>query len=211
MKKFIFALSLAVSTFSYAQNIPPPAPVDNTTSTAPASEAPTSPTPAAATPEQSTSQPNSGERTIPSHFRPDPVSFNAKLGAGISFDPGAFWMIGTVEAQLDKFVAVGPMVQYGYSNSKGSISSTDFLYGSFGPRFTIPIDFLEIGLQAGMGFAYRNVAGFEYVNFLYEASANLDFYILQNLSLGLNYTANFLSSQAETFTSALTFAVTGHF
>lgn len=203
MKKFIFALSLAVSTFSYAQNIPPPAPVDNTTNTAPTSEAPasatTEPSPAPA------SSSGSGERTIPSHFRPDPVSFNAKLGAGISFDPGAFWMIGTVEAQLDKFVAIGPMVQY------GSSSTTDFLYGSFGPRFTIPIDFFELGIQGGLGFAYRNVSGFEFTNFLYQASANLDFYLLENLSLGFNYTANFLSSQAETFTSALTFAVTGHF
>lgn len=203
MKKICLVLCFTIASVASAQPAAPtlpPQPVEAPKSP-PASKPEAAPTPALA-PLGSTSN---KVTSIPTYERPEPVSYNARLGVGSSFGPQALWFDASVETQFDKFVALGPKVQYGTN------STTDFLLGSFGPRFTIPFSYFEFGVNAGFGFAYRNVAGFEFTNFLYEAGANLDLYLFQNMSLGVGYNANFLSASAETFFSALVLSVTGHF
>ena len=221
MKKWLLVSFLFVSS-AYADELPPPQPVESAPRVAPVAPvapaqpqavAPAAPpvsapaateTPALRLKTARKDNSYADESDIPSHFRPNPVAFNAKLGAGSSFGPTAFWLIGDLEAQFDKFVALGPKIQWGES------SSVDYLFGSFGPRFIIPVGYFDFGLQGGLGFAYRNNAGFEFTNFLYEAAFNIDFYISRNFSIGGTYTANFLSSQAEDFMSALTFSLAVH-
>jgi hypothetical protein len=137
--------------------------------------------------------------------RVDPASFNARLGVGAAFGPSALWITGDVDVQLDKFVAIGPKIQYGTN------SSTDFMFGSVGPRFTIPFSFFEIGLGTGFGFAYRNVAGFEFTNFLYNVGLNFDVFLFESLSVGVGYNANFTSAAADGFISSLAATAAVHF
>jgi hypothetical protein len=202
MKKIWVVAYFLISSVAYGQTEPAPVPVEPTTNT-PAATPSSAPAKESAKPIAASVQ--EGPDTVPSLNRPNPVSFNARLGAGSAFGPSAFWMEGDLEAQLDKFVALGPKVQYGTN------STTDFLFTSFGPRFTIPTSFFEVGLHAGFGLAYRNTAGFEFSNFLFESGANFDIYLLKNLSVGLGYNVNFLSSAAETFMSALILSASGHF
>lgn len=215
MKKLVLISALFLATAAHAQapsptqtQTPatvPPAPIEapKEPKAAPAS-APTPAKPAEPAAVQTESS-SKGWGSVPSLERPEPISYNIKLGVGSSFGPDALWFDGTVEAQFDKFVALGPKVQF------GSSSTSDFIFSSIGPRFIIPFSYFEVGFNGGFGFAYRNVAGFEFTNFLYEAGFNVDFYILQNLSVGFNYYANFLSSNAETFISAVTGSLTAHF
>lgn len=222
MKKILFILSLTVSSFAYAaEEVPPPRPVEPSAPqviqpaiTAPAPVSQPKPilqpssgqgsTPTAAAPVAPASQ-ISDEHSIPSSYRPNSPAFNARLGAGLGFSPTAFWLTVDPELQFDKFIALGPKFQWGAN------SDTDFIFGSFGPRFIIPMNYFEVGFQAGLGFSYRNIAGFQFTNFLYEAAINFDIYLTKNVSLGLAYTSNITSSPAEKYIGALTFAVAGHF
>jgi hypothetical protein len=196
MKKILFVSLLTVS-HAFAQDATPvaPAPVDPVV--APQAVAKETVTPIDVR--------QSGGDTIPTLNRVDPTSFNLKLGAGSAFGPSAFWMVGEAEVQLDKFIAIGPKLQYGTNNN------TDFMYGSIGPRFTLPFSYFELGFGTGFGFAYRNVAGFEFTNFLYNAGLNFDVYLFSNLSVGLGYNANMTSTAADSFISALTVSAGGHF
>lgn len=212
MKKISFIFILVLASVAQAQTptpaqsqtpaTVPPAPIEEPKVVPTPAPAPAKPAEPAAV---ATTKASKGWGSVPSLDRPEPTSYNVRLGAGSSFGPDAFWMDGTIEIQFDKFVALGPKVQIGTS------STTDFLFGSFGPRFIIPFSYFEVGINGGFGFAYRNVAGFEFNNFLYEAGFNVDFFILQNLSVGFNYNANFLSSNAETFMSAITGSLAAHF
>lgn len=194
MKKIIFTALLAIATNVSAQApTPSPAPIEPVI--APAGS------PAAAVPTSTSASTD----TVPTYERPDPVVLNAKLGAGSSFGPQALWITADLEVQLDKFVGIGPKVQY------GTKSGTDFFFTSIGPRFIIPFSYFEFGIGTGFGLAYRNVAGFEFSNFLYQAGINWDLYLLKNLSLGLGYNINLISSAAETVMTAATLSVAGHF
>lgn len=199
MKKIV-VLGLLFTVNAWAQapmpvDLPPPA---ASKAEAPKAETPKEPAAAPAAPAKQADQ-------VPSPYRPDPISFNAKLGVGSAFGPNALWFSGSLEAQLDKFVAIGPTLQYGTS------SSVDYLFTSIGPRFTIPMSVAEFGLHMGFGAAYRNVVGFEFTNFLFNSGINLDVYLLQNCSVGLNYDLNTISSASDSFMSALTVSVAGHF
>jgi hypothetical protein len=193
MKKLLFFVSFFMTSTVLAQS---PAPVEPVIDPAPAS----------ATSSNTVLSPTSTSKdTVPSFLRPDPISFTAKVGIGSSFGPEALWLIGDVEVQLDKFVAIGPRFQY------GSETGTDFFFTSLGPRFTVPFSYFEFGLNAGFGLAYRNVAGFEFNNFLSQSGVDLNLYLLKNLSLGVRYNINLISSQSETVMSDLTFTVGGHY
>ncbi|MCB0327579.1 MAG: hypothetical protein KDD52_08175 [Bdellovibrionales bacterium] len=132
-------------------------------------------------------------------------SFNLRAGAGTSFDPQLWWVVGSIEAQLDKFFALGPMVQVGFDRNR------TFVLGTIGPRLIMPISFFEIGLSAGMGFSYRNEVGFTYTNFAYQAGINLDMYIIENFSVGLLANFNFLSSVALADVGSITGTLSYHF
>ena len=191
MKK-IFLISLFIVSNVLAQDAP--VPVDPV-----AAPKPVAPVEKTVTPINTGSTPDSNLE------RADPASFNARLGLGSSFGPNAFWVTGEADVQLDKFVAIGPKLQYGTN------SSTDFMLGSIGPRFTIPFSMFEIGFGTGFGFIYRNVAGFEFTNFLYNFGINLDVFLFSNVSVGLGYNANFTSAAADSFISALTATAAFHF
>lgn len=194
MKKILFVLLFVATTQVMAQT------------TAPAPIEPVIPAQAGTgEPNKALPSTSTNTDTVPTFNRPDPISFNAKLGAGSSFGPQAWWFTGDLEVQLDKFIALGPKVQF------GTKTGTDFLYTSFGPRFIIPFSYFEFGFGTGFGLAYRNVAGFEFNNFLYQAGINLDLYLLKSFSLGLGYNINLISSAAETVMTAATFSVAGHF
>ena len=196
MKKmlFVFSLFLASNVFAQDAAAPAPAPVE------PAVIAPAAPTQEVAP--IGSSQDND---SFPTYNRVDPVALNAKLGVGSSFGPQAFWMSAELEAQLDKFIAIGPRFQIGTN------SNTDFILASVGPRFTVPFSYFEFGFKSGFGASYRNVAGFEFTNFLFESGINLDLYLFKNLSVGAGYNMNITSSAADTFMSALLFTAAGHF
>lgn len=193
MKKICLVFALLFTTQVFAQSAPtpePPQPVDPII-------------PQAAPAQQTAIEVDSDE--IPTTLRVDPVSFNTRLGVGTSLSPSGLWISTDVEVQVDKFLAVGPKLQYGNN------SSTDFIYTSIGPRFVIPYEYLEFGVQGGVGLAYRNAAGFIFNNFLYQASLNAEIYLFKNFSTGVAYNANFTSSQADQFISAFVFSITGHF
>lgn len=218
MKKIIFLVSLFTTSFVFAADeVPPPQPVEMGSQPTRPAAAPApagQPTPLlqpagsvvapAAEPTAPVAQVHN-EQTIPTPYRVNAPAINTKVGAGVSFDPTAFWLAVDAEIQFDKFIAIGPKLQWGEN------STTDFIFGSFGPRFIIPFNYFEFGVQGGLGFAYRNVAGFEVTNFLYQTGMNFDLYLTKNISLGLGYSANFTSAPAQKFVSALTFSVAGHF
>ncbi len=193
MKKIVCIFLLIATTQVVAQTSTAPSPIE------PILPTQTSPSNQPVASSQARGDTNSG------YNRVDPIAFNTKLGVGSSFGPQALWITGDIEVQLDKFIAIGPKVQF------GTKTGTDFFYTSIGPRLMIPLSYFEFGFGTGVGLAYRNVAGFEFSNFLYQAGVNLDFYFIQNLSLGVGYNINLLSSVAETVMTSATLTVAGHF
>ncbi|MEZ4704232.1 MAG: hypothetical protein R3A11_03380 [Bdellovibrionota bacterium] len=132
-------------------------------------------------------------------------SFNVRAGAGTSFDPQMFWMVGSVEAALDKFVAIGPLFQVGLDSRR------TYFIGTFGPRLVLPISFFEVGLNGGLGFAYRDEFGFTFYNFAYQAGVNIDMYILKELSVGVLANFNLISSLGVADVGSITGTLSYHF
>jgi len=147
-----------------------------------------------------------GQRlSIPSLERVDPLGWNFRAGFGGALDPSVFWLTFNPELQLDKFLAIGPTVQFGLGDV------TTYTFVSLSPRFTLPFSYFEWFVSAGAGVAYRDAPGRQFLNFLYEWSTGFEFYILKNLSVGGAFRANYLSSDAVEHINVVTGYLSGHF
>lgn len=147
----------------------------------------------------------SSSTTIPTLQRVDPLSWNVRAGVGTALDPSVFWLTFQAEAQLDKFLAVGPQVQFGMGNV------TTYTLASLGPRFTLPFYYFEWFAGASAGIAYRDQTSTQFTNFLFEANTGLEFYLLKNLSFGAAIRANWISSAAVENINVITGYLSGHF
>ncbi|MCB0271480.1 MAG: hypothetical protein KDD46_00545 [Bdellovibrionales bacterium] len=180
MRKFIFliALGLLWSVHAWGQEEQAPAPETSTVTSS---------------------------RTMPTLERPDPISWNARLGAGTAIDPSVFWLTFEGEVQLDKFLAIGPRAQVGFGDV------TTYTLVSMGPRITLPLGFFEWYFGGSAGLAYRDQTNVQFSNFMFELSTGLEIYLLKNLSLGGALRMNWISSNAVDNIPVVTGFVSGHF
>lgn len=148
---------------------------------------------------------NTSNMRIPTLERVDPLAWNIRAGLGSALDPSIFWLTFEAEAQIDKFLAMGPRVQFGFGDV------TTYTLVSVGPRLTLPFSYFEWFVGGGLGLAYRDQTNVQFNNFLMEFSSGFEFYLLKYLSVGGAFRINFISSNAIEEVPVLTGYISGHF
>ncbi|MCB1198237.1 MAG: hypothetical protein KDK51_07675 [Deltaproteobacteria bacterium] len=145
-------------------------------------------------------------QAMPAGFeRVDPLSWNFRLGAGTAIDPSVFWLTAHVEAQLDKFFAIGPTFQLGFGDL------TTYSLGTIGPRFTLPFSYFEWFMGASAGISYRDQSNINFVNFVYEMNTGFEFYVMKYFSVGAAIRKNWISSNVVGDVTVVTGYLSGHF
>lgn len=147
----------------------------------------------------------SSGKSVPTLERVDPLSWNARFGLGAAIDPSVFWLTFEAEAQVDKFLAIGPTVQFGYADT------TTYTMASIGPRFTLPLSYFELYAGGGAGLGYRDQNSIRFTNFMFEMHVGAEVYIIKNFSIGGALRHNWISSQAFDGLTVLTAFFSGHF
>ena len=128
--------------------------------------------------------------------------FQARIGAGTLLSPQDFSMVGQLEYRPDPWFSLGPSMQWSISNNR------DMFFPSLGGRFILPKRFweevfgeeslgFESSLRLGMGTVFREINGFRFVDFGFEAGLNLDFFVTDHISLGAAGIVTLTSSNAD--------------
>jgi hypothetical protein len=103
--------------------------------------------------------------------------------------PGLFGMSGSVELRVDRFFSLGPMLQLG-------VDSTEQIFvPTLNARFILPTSVmrenvsgwppLELSLHTGFGVISHNDDGFRRTAVAYQAGLNADYYLMDELTVGL--------------------------
>ncbi|MFH1262379.1 MAG: hypothetical protein V1495_02905 [Pseudomonadota bacterium] len=142
----------------------------------------------------------------------DPI-LDTRLGFGAMLGPNLVGLTGSVEVRPDRFVAIGPALDLGFS------SNTTIYVPTLGVRFILPASVmkervsgwpnLEISLRAGAGWMVRSAVGFSFKNFTFEGGLDVDYFIIDCLTVGIGGKALVTSSSVER-TSGLLFASAGY-
>ena len=130
----------------------------------------------------------------------DPI-VDARLGVGFMFNPNLVGVNTSIEARLSRFFSLGPMLHAGFDQDQQLFIPT------LSARFILPASVikekvlgwpnLELSVHTGFGAMYRQVLGFEFWNFAYQAGMNADFYVIDSLTLGLGLSGMVTSASVE--------------
>lgn len=140
---------------------------------------------------------------------------SARLGIGMTVDPQLLGAVGSIEVQVDRFFSVGPMLLLGYR------SSTRLFVPTLAARFILPASVmkekisgwpgLEFSLHTGFGVMVRDQDTFRFTEFAYQAGLNADWYVMDELTVGLGGSVIVTSSSVETAVGLLYASVAYHY
>ncbi|MFH1018213.1 MAG: hypothetical protein V1798_08545 [Pseudomonadota bacterium] len=125
--------------------------------------------------------------------------YDFRLAPGMSVHPNSFLLVGSGEYRLDRFFALGLLLQAGLGHQS-------WVTPTVGGRFIAPIYALkrvEFSLQSGIGWTYRSDGTLNFTNFVYEISPNVDVYILPYLTVGVGYILNVVSEDTVAFMNSV--------
>lgn len=144
----------------------------------------------------------------------DPI-VDARVGVGLMINPELLGINTSVEVRASRFFAVGPMFIVGFDNDQ------QIFLPAATARFILPASVmmervsgwpnLEISFHTGFGAAIRNEVGFRFNDFAYHAGLDFDFYVIDQLTLGIGSTAIVTSSAVERWIGLVNGTVAYHF
>ncbi len=148
--------------------------------------------------------PQGVQATTGSDAWPAERMMNLSLGVGGAFNPNQVFLMARGEYQVDRFFAVGPMVEFGF------MSGDTLLIPTMGGRFILPVGMWEFSLGGGIGASYRNENGFNFLNFVYQGNAQIEYFASDAVSIGLGTVINITSSDVRRMIPAVYAGVSYH-
>ena len=123
----------------------------------------------------------------------------------MSLSPTTLAFMANVEYRVDDYLALGPMLQLGFS------AETDMVVPTLLGRLILPDHFwkqalgasIETSILAGLGLAYREVQGFDLQDFVFQFGLNLDIVTSSGVTIGMATTFNFIDNSIDEFFPAI--------
>jgi hypothetical protein len=138
---------------------------------------------------------------------------DTRVGFGAMLAPNLVGLTGSIEVRPDRFVAIGPSLDLGFN------SDTTVYVPTLGLRFILPASVmkerisgwpnLELSLRAGAGWMVRSAAGFSFTNFSFQGGVNVDYFVIDCLTVGIGGKVLVTSSSVER-TAGLLYASAGY-
>jgi hypothetical protein len=136
-------------------------------------------------------------KPAPAQVSLDSMRLAAGLKIGAMIDPGMFAVRADGEYICDGIFSLGPSLQGAFNGD--DFFFTAILLGKF--RFSVPglPSKLKFSTSGGLGYFYRNIAGLGFSELTGQAGLGGEYFIMQNISLGVDLTGNITGSRIERF------------